>query len=232
MIALRQFRYQIDGSAILHGIDLTIGAGALCVIAGPNGAGKSTLLRALAGLLPGQRPDPRRIGYLAQNAEPAWNLTVAELVALGRLPHGGGGAEACARALDLCGLSPLAGRRIRTLSGGEQQRAALARVLAGAPACLLLDEPLAALDPAAAHGMMRLLRGLAHAGSAVVVVLHAYDLAARYADRILLMQGGRIAADGVPAELWPKAAEIFGLGLGRSTTPCLLPLDDDQEIAQ
>lgn len=223
MIALADFTYRAGGKTLLDRVSLQVAPGRLCVIAGPNGAGKSTLLRALAGLLPGTRPDPRRIAYLAQDSLPAWNLTVAELVQLGRLPHGGGESHACGTAMQDCGIAALADRRIATLSGGELRRAALARVLAGLPALLLLDEPLAGLDPAASHDIMRLLRRLAQHGRGVVVVLHALDFAQAYADRLVVLQQGRIIADGVPSAVMPDAARVFGMRLGQDTTPRLLP---------
>lgn len=231
MIALRDFSTSLAGTQILRGIDFTADAGELVALCGPNGAGKTTLLRALAGLLPGQAPvDARRIAYLPQAAHCAWPLTVRELVRLGRLPHEGADDGMVARAMELCGISAFAGKRIDRLSGGQMRRAMLARCFATDPEIFLLDEPTSDLDPAAGHEILRLLASIAHGESAgttprkrlVIVVLHALDLAADYADRMVLLKGGRIVRDGSPQEVMPAAAEAFGMRLGLDPAPRLL----------
>jgi iron complex transport system ATP-binding protein len=213
----------LAGRTVLHDVRFQAGAGELVAVVGPNGAGKSTLLRALAGLLPGGRPDPVRVAWLPQGARCAWGMTVAEVVALGRVPHGDAGAEAVEEAIAACGLSALRGERIDRLSGGQQRRAMLARVLAGASSVLLLDEPAADLDPAAAHEVMALLRARAEGGACVVAVLHDIGLALHHATRMAVVDGGRIVADGVPADVLPAAAAAFGLRFGLSDQPGLLP---------
>ncbi len=213
----------LAGRTVLHDVRFQAGPGELVAVVGPNGAGKSTLLRGLAGLLPGGRPDPLRVAWLPQGARCAWGMTVAEVVALGRVPHGDDGGGAVEDAIAACGLSALRGARIDRLSGGQQRRVMLARVLAGAPSVLLLDEPAADLDPAAAHEVMALLRGRAVAGACVVAVLHDIGLALHHATRMVVVDGGRIVADGVPADVLPAAASAFGLPFGLSPRPGLLP---------
>jgi iron complex transport system ATP-binding protein len=218
----------LGGRMVLRGAAFRAGAGELVALCGPNGAGKSTLLRALAGLLPGTpAQDPRRVAWLPQGARSAWGLTVEEVAALGRVPHGDGaspaGRAAVAAALAACGVAQLRSARIDRLSGGQARRAMIARVLATAPQVLLLDEPTADLDPAAAHEVMALLRRRAEAGGCVVVVLHALDLALHHATRMVVLAGGRIVADDVPVGALPAAAAAFGLAFGPDPAPRLLP---------
>ena len=209
---------------VLHDVSFTPQPGQLAAVCGPNGAGKTTLLRALAGLLPhAGAPDPRRVAYLPQDARCAWGLTVRQVVALGRIPHGDAAEEPVAQAMRACGVLSLRDARIDRISGGEARRALLARALATEPEVLLLDEPTADLDPAAAHAIMGLLRATAEAGRGVVVVLHAVDLAIRYAHRVVVMRAGRIAADLPACQALPALAEAFGLPFGADPQPRLLP---------
>jgi iron complex transport system ATP-binding protein len=221
VIAARAVSVMRGGRAVVDGVDLDLRAGQFAVLAGPNGAGKSTLLTALAGLSPHEgridRPEPRarRIGFLAQQAASAWDITLAELAALGRLPHGNADPDgAVARALAACGVAELAARRLSEVSGGEARRAMLARVLATDPDLLLLDEPTAALDPAQAFAVLRLLRAQADKGRAVLAVLHDPPLAAPFATRMLVLRDGRLVADGPPAGTLAAAAEAYGVALG------------------
>jgi iron complex transport system ATP-binding protein len=224
MIALRAARVRLSGRVVLTGIDFTARAGEMVALCGPNGAGKSTLLRALAGLLPeGRAPDPRHVAYLPQGARCAWGMTVAEVAALGRIPHRDTDPAPVERALRACGLEGLRDSRVDRISGGQARRAMLARVLATEPRIVLLDEPTADLDPAASHEIMALLRATARQGGCVLAVLHALDLAVRYADRLVVLAGGRIVADAAPAEALPAAAAAFGLPWGIDATPRLLP---------
>lgn len=223
MIGLRADVVMLAGRAVLREVDLRFGAGISAVV-GPNGAGKTTLLRAMAGLLPGfPRPDPIRVAYVPQGACAAWGMTVREVVALGRIPHAGRDDGAIERALAFCELDGLQAARVDRISGGQARRVMLARAIATEPDVLLLDEPTADLDPAAAHALMRRLGELAMAGRAVVVVLHALDLAALYAGRMVLMQAGRVVADGPPARVMPQAGRVFGLAYGVDAMPRLLP---------
>jgi iron complex transport system ATP-binding protein len=224
MIAVRGLSVALDGRIVLEGVDFSAGPGTLTAVAGPNGAGKSTLLKALCGILPDTaKPDPRCVGYLPQGARAAWGLTVEEVAALGRIPHGDRAAEPVARALALCGVEGLAQHRIDRISGGEARRAMLARVFATEPETMLLDEPTADLDPRAAFAIMRLLRETARAGRTVIVVLHAIELALRYADRLVVVERGRIVADAAPLLALPAAAAAFGLPFGQDDLPRLLP---------
>lgn len=199
----------------LNGISLTLQPGELTAIVGPNGAGKSSLLACLAGLLEGgevlldgvsledihPHERARAIGFLPQTPEVAWDVTVETLVALGRLPWpgapGGAAVEAAIAAMDLADLRQ---RRTSRLSGGERARALLARVLAGEPRWLLVDEPLANLDLAHAAALMRKLRVESEGGRGVVVVLHDLAAAMNHADRVIVLSEGRVAADGPPDE--------------------------------
>lgn len=224
MIGWSEAPVRLGGRTVLHSAAIRVGGGELVALVGPNGAGKSTLLRALAGLLPGApRQDPRRVAWLGQGARSAWGLTVAEVAALGRIPHGDEDAAAVERALVACGLLALRDRRVDRLSGGQARRAMLARVLAGEPLVLLLDEPTADLDPAAAHEIMALLRGRADGGACVIVVLHDLALAMQHATRMVVLADGRIIADASPDAALPQAAAAFGLPYGVDTRPRLLP---------
>jgi iron complex transport system ATP-binding protein len=201
--------------------------GSITAICGPNGAGKSTLLQALAGLiepdrggvsldgapLPQGRERARRIGYLPQAGEIAWDLSVAGLAALGRLPHGDRGEASVAAALAAVDLQRFATRPVSTLSGGERARALLARVLAGEPRWILADEPLAALDLAHQLALLAHLRAAADAGAGVVLVLHDLALAMNHADRVVVLERGGVAADGVPDEALAEAviARVWGV---------------------
>jgi iron complex transport system ATP-binding protein len=217
----------------LEEVSLSLEPGRITAICGPNGAGKSTLLQCLAGLiepdgghvlldgapLPRGRERARRIGYLPQVGEVAWDLSVAALAGLGRLPHGDRGETQVAAALAALDLAQLASRPVSTLSGGERARALLARVLAGEPEWILADEPLAALDLAHQLALLARLREVAEHGAGVVLVLHDLALAMNHADRVLVLENGRLAADGAPgqalseetiAQVWGVAARWLG----------------------
>lgn len=232
----RDLQIGLGGRPILKGIDAAFRPGQVTAILGPNGAGKSTLLAALAGL---SRPDAgevtldgapilalpprdraRRLGFIPQTPELAWAVDVETLVGLGRIPFTGArglGAEdevAVGLAMQACDVIDLARRDVTTLSGGERARVLLARALAGDPAWLLADEPLAGLDPGHALDASRLFRDLAHEqGRGVILTLHDLSLAARMADRILVLAEGRVIADGPPAEALaaPVLARAYGV---------------------
>jgi iron complex transport system ATP-binding protein len=222
--ALEDATITLHGRTVLRDVTFAPIAGQLTALCGPNGAGKTTLVRALAGLLPGRaRPDPRQVAYLPQNARCAWSLTVEQVVALGRIPHRDARPEPVTRAMLACGIEALRSERTDRISGGERQRAMLARTFATEPTVFLLDEPTADLDPSASHAIMRLLRQTAEAGRAVVTVLHAVDLAIRCAHRIAVLRDGRILADGPAEQALPAASQAFGLPFGIDPTPRLLP---------
>jgi iron complex transport system ATP-binding protein len=216
------FRYPDAPRPALEGVTFSVPRGALYGILGPNGSGKSTLLRLLLGTLPpasgevryegrelggwGRRELAREVGVVPQGEEAVFPLSVRELVAMGRYPHLGAwkreGAldrEAIEDALLRCDVAHLSERPLATLSGGERQRARIARALAQRPRTLVLDEPTAALDVKHEMAIFELLASLArHGGVSVVVVTHNLNLAARYADRLLLLDRGRVAAEGAP----------------------------------
>ncbi|GAA4040545.1 ABC transporter ATP-binding protein [Parerythrobacter jejuensis] len=201
--------------------------GTVTAICGPNGAGKSTLLTALAGLQDGAHGDvvldgvdiaqleprerARRIGYLPQDGEVAWDMSVRNLIALGRLPHGDQGDSAIDCAISALDLGSFTGRPVSTLSGGERARVLLARVLAGEPDWILADEPLASLDLAHQFTLIDHLRAQADAGAGVVLVLHDLAMARNHADRVVLLDQGRIVADAKPDKALAARtiAEVF-----------------------
>lgn len=224
MIELDRPQVLLGRRAVLHDIRFAAWSGEMVAVCGPNGAGKSTLLRAMAGLLPGlPARDPRRVAYLPQGARCAWGLTVEQVAALGRVPHRDAAMAPVTNAMEICGILHLRAARIDRVSGGEARRAMLARAFATEPDVFLLDEPIADLDPAAAHAVMRLLRRTAESGCCIVVVLHAIDLALRYAHRAVVVAAGRITADLPAGEALPAAASAFGLPYGADPTPRLLP---------
>lgn len=242
----------VDGRAVLAGIDLALEPGRFVGLVGPNGAGKTTLLRVLAGLLPptkgavtldgapldrlSREARARRIAALFQGAGVGWPMQVRAVVALGRLPHrrafaglSGADAAAVSRAMAATGIADLAERLEPTLSSGERMRVLLARALAVEAAWLLADEPITALDPAHQLDAMALLRDTARGGTGVVAVLHDLTLAARCCDRIVVMEAGRIVADGRPEDALTDArlAATFGVSVRRGQapdgTPYILP---------
>jgi iron complex transport system ATP-binding protein len=224
MTGLEHFSLSLNGRPVLRDVTFRPRPGEFVTLCGPNGAGKTSILRALAGLVPGTtRPDPRTVAYLAQNPTAAWAMTVERIVALGRIPHGAHPDDAAmiARAMLRCGVEGLRHARIDRISGGEVRRAMLARVFATGPEIFLLDEPTADLDPAASHAILRLLRETAEEGAAVVAVLHAAELAADYAHRVVLVDQGRIVADLPPDQALDRAAALFGMRLGAG--PRLMP---------
>ncbi|MEM1167211.1 MAG: ABC transporter ATP-binding protein [Planctomycetota bacterium] len=201
-------------------VSATIEPGAITAILGPNGSGKSTLVKCMAALLRPRsgtitldgapinqlprRALARRLGVLPQRPVTPGGLTVREVVALGRWAHtrrfGGGdagGHDAVSQAIAACDLEPLATRNASELSGGEQQRAHLAVALAQEPSVLLLDEPIAALDVHHQLETLALIRRLnRERGLTVGVVLHDLTLASRFADRVIVMESGRVRAMG------------------------------------
>ena len=208
----------------------TLNKGELVGLIGPNGSGKSSLLKALTGLLPYQgsvtlngqaieryslKQRAQLLSYLPQAASSAWALTVAEVIALGRLPWGDVREDLVRVAAEQTGVSAWLGRRITELSGGEQARVWLARAMVGEPQVLLADEPIASLDLYYQRHVLNSLKNLAQAGSTVLVALHDLNLAARYCDRLCLMDQGRIHAFGAPFEVLnaDNVAEVFNVDL-------------------
>lgn len=196
----------------LRGVSTLLEPGRITAICGPNGAGKSTLLQVLTGLLPpdaGQvlladtpvanlhpRERAKAIGYLPQDAEIAWDVAVRSLVALGRLPHRDRGTAQVEAALSALDLDALADRPVSQLSGGERARALLARVIAGEPRWILADEPFAALDLAHQARLLAQFAAQATSGIGVAVVVHDLALAMNHAQRVVVLDRGRVVADG------------------------------------
>jgi cobalamin transport system ATP-binding protein len=223
-IALRGVTVALGGRPVVDGVDAAVAEGEWLALIGPNGAGKTTLLRAVARLVPftgsieigGRSIEELRRSELSQlvavvpqePSTPPW-MTVAEYVLLGRTPHLGPLAkegrrdrEAAARALARLDLLGYEERRLGTLSGGEKQRVVVARALAQDARIILLDEPTAALDighQQQALELLDLLRG--ESGLTLVAAMHDLTLAAQYADRMVLLDGGKVAADGVPRDV-------------------------------
>jgi iron complex transport system ATP-binding protein len=216
---------------VLDGISLTIGQGEFVGLIGPNGAGKTTLLRAALGLLPHQGHSnlstltpadrARRAAFLPQSREIAWPVTVEAVVALGRITHGTNDRTAIDRALDRMGLTGFRGRTATALSGGEQARVLIARALAQDTPLLLADEPVAGLDPAAQIRTMQVFADLAAEGRSVIASVHDLGLAARHCTRLIMLETGRIAADGPPRDVLSDLllARVFGVQGFHAETP-------------
>ncbi|KWV93280.1 ABC transporter ATP-binding protein [Erythrobacter sp. YT30] len=227
------------GKRVLSDITTTFQPGQITAIVGPNGAGKSSLLMACAGLLHAEagrvqlagepissyphKERAKALGYLPQSGEIAWDVTVEALVALGRMPHGDArsdqGKQAINTAITALDCDTLRHRRAHQLSGGEQGRVLLARVLAGEPQFILADEPLAALDLSHQMNLVAHFKACAARGMGVIMVLHDLALAMNHADRVLVLDEGRVASDGAPqtalsaqviADVWNVEAQWTG----------------------
>jgi len=229
-----ELTFERGGRRILDSIAVQFASGSVTAVLGPNGAGKSTLLGCMVGLL---RPShgavdldetplvslaaderARRIAFLPQIAEISWPVDVATLVALGRIPfrHRASDAEneaAVRRAMQATRTTQWSQRTVTSLSGGERARVLLARVLAGESDWILADEPFVGLDPAHQFEAADLLRSLATQGHGVVLTIHDLALAARIADRVVVLHHGRIVADGTPeaALTPPTLREVYGI---------------------
>ncbi len=225
LLQLRDVSFAYRGSAepSLHEITLDVAAGQLISLVGPNGSGKSTLLKLLARIqIPSagqmlfqgtlmsewdRRRFARAVGYLSQHPEPDLAMKAVEVVLSGRSPHLGrfswetsADLRIAMEALEECDASHLAGRELEELSGGEQKRVFLARVLAGQPELILLDEPLAALDPSHVAQFVRLLRSIAdRGGRTIIFVSHDLNWSVAASDRILVLHQGRLVADTTPS---------------------------------
>ncbi|WP_260610713.1 ABC transporter ATP-binding protein [Streptomyces sp. WAC06614] len=234
-------RFETDGRALLHDVDLTAGPGETVGVVGPNGSGKTTLLRCVHGalrptagrvLLDGTdagtltvKERARRVAVVPQDAGSVPGLTVHEVVAMGRSPYkrfwetdGRDDAERVAGALHTVGAESLAGRRFDELSGGERQRALVARALVQEPGLLALDEPTNHLDIRHQLEVLRLVRALP---ATVLLVLHDLNLAAHFCDRLYVLHEGRPVADGTPAEVLTEdlLAEVYGVRTRIGTHP-------------
>lgn len=223
ILRLTSLSSRLGDRLVLDGIDVALEPGRFVVVVGPNGAGKSSLLNVIAGLRPAtggldiaggpaERLSPReramRIAYMPQGHEFHWPMPVADIVALGRYPHGltsgrvGAGDEAAiARAVAATDIADLLDRPVTALSGGEKARVSLARALAVEAPILMADEPIASLDPAHQLRVMDLLHRTAANGALVIAVLHDLPLAVRFADDLLVLDHGRMVAFGEPHQV-------------------------------
>jgi len=227
----------------VNSVSLSLNKGEVLGLLGPNGAGKSTLLNALAGLekksgsllVDGQddatlTPNSRArfIGLLPQSMQSTWSLSVTDIVSLGRIPWGDRDSEAINMALSRAQIECFIDRKVDELSGGERARVWLARVLAGQPKVLLADEPIASLDIHYQLSVMNVLRAYAQEGHGVVVAMHDLSLAARYCDRVCLMNKGELVALGNPQEVLtePLLSSVYQVPVDvdlQRTPPVILP---------
>lgn len=220
MLEAKRLTVAYEGGDAVRDVSFSAEAGEWLMLIGPNGAGKSTLLAALAQCAPYQgtvlldardarrwrpRAFARAVGVLAQTHAAGYAFTVEELVSMGRYAHTHGffrsqdpdGQEAVRRALDAAGLSEMRARNVRTLSGGELQRAFLAQALAQEPRVLLLDEPANHLDLVYQKQLFELIgRWMRDGDRCVISVVHDLSLALRYGTRVLLLDRGCLTADG------------------------------------
>jgi iron complex transport system ATP-binding protein len=238
---------------VLRDLTCAVEPGSLLAVVGPNGSGKTTLLRVLLGLLRPSRGDvtldgralltwgraalARAVGVVPQREEEAFPLRVEEAVMLGRYPHLGplappGAADRAAveRAMTRADVHGLRDRPTDRLSAGEAQRVRVARALAQEPSLLVLDEPTASLDVRHEMELFELVRGLVDQGLGALVITHHLNLAARYADRMLMLDGGRTAGQGTPAFVLTESAvsSVFRWPVARTTwhdgSPQVIPL--------
>ena len=235
-----QLKVAVPGRVLVDRLDCAIRRGEFLALLGGNGTGKSLLLRTLAGLrapaaghvsLAGadlqslaRRDVARQLGFLPQDPEAASQGSVHESVLLGRFAHlgfweqaGDGDSRRVDRALADVGLGAFSSRELGSLSGGEQRRAAIARLLVQAPSVYLLDEPTNHLDPAQQIGILQGLRALTRAGAAVIASLHEPNLALRFADRVGLMTGdGAVDLVDTPSLEPGHLARLYGLSYAES----------------
>ena len=218
-------RYPGATTAALGGVSFTAGAQSVTAVVGPNGSGKSTLVRALLRRVPlergrilvngsdvsglTQRELARRVAVVVQREEPAFPMRASEYVALGRLPHSAGWGEAgddratvaIDEAVALAGVGSLLDRHTDELSGGEWQRLRLARAIAQESDAIVLDEPTTFLDVAHEMAVFELLTDLARRGRTVLAVSHQLNLVSRFADQVVLLHRGVVAAQGTPDDV-------------------------------
>jgi iron complex transport system ATP-binding protein len=252
LLAIDQLHAALGGKPVLHGLSLAVQEGEFVGLIGPNGAGKSTLLRAALGLIPSTgkiaiagkdaafmpaKERAHHLAYLPQEREIGWPVSVEMLVSLGRAPHRPAFAgldeadtEKIERAMRRMEVDAFRHRPATDLSGGEKARVLIARALAQDAPLLLADEPTAGLDPSHQITLMRLFAELAAECRGVVASLHDLGLAARWCTRLVLIDKGRIVADGPPREVLTAARlrSVYGVEayLGETQGGMLvMPLD-------
>ncbi len=227
---------------VLSDCDLNVSQGEVVALIGPNGSGKSTLMKTIAGAIPplkgtvrligndvssmGKMEIARRIGYVPQLESPAFDFTVREVVLMGRMPHSDAmfeskeDVEAAERAMERADCIGLAHRPMSELSGGEGQRARIARALAQEAPILLMDEPTTHLDVRHQIDVGKSVRNLAKEGLAILVAVHDLNWAANFASRAVLLSGGRIALDAqIPGAFEDRAFDdAFGVAFERVRT--------------
>jgi iron complex transport system ATP-binding protein len=223
---------------VVDHVSFTVEPGECIGLIGPNGAGKTTMMRAALGLLPAQGTSSlaalpahgraRHVAWMPQTREIAWPVSVEHVIALGRIPHLPRGTRLRAQdqaavdnALTRMGLTSYRDRIATHLSGGEQARALIARALAQDTPLVMADEPIAGLDPASQIATMEVFASLAQEGRSALVSLHDLGLAARHCTRLLMMDRGRLVADGPPAQvLTPDNLQrVFGISAYFAETP-------------
>lgn len=228
--------YRIESIRILEDIGVQVEAGELVGLIGPNGAGKSSLLRVLTGVeacsggevrfdgepmmhLPATQR-AQRLGYLVQGAMAHWPFSVEKVVELGRLPYQKWWQQATAEdqvkveaAMARTETLAFRNRIVTTLSGGEQTLVMLARIFATEPDLIFADEPVAALDPYHQLHVMEILRSHATGNRAAIVVLHDLSLAARFCDRLYLLNHGKLDCSGSVNEVLTREniARVYGV---------------------
>lgn len=234
-LSIRDIRFRYGKREVLQGVSFDVADASFCALLGPNGSGKSTLVKiiaqvhaAAAGTVTidgvdaetlGRREHARLVSYVPQSGEAPFDLTVREAVLLGRTPHFGMAPRAADwrkvdEAIDLLGLGDLVDRNMSELSGGQAQRALIARAIAQDTRVLVLDEPTSALDLRYQIETLQLVRSITRAhGITALIAIHDLNHAARFCDQIVLLHGGRIVSDGTPEEALEaeRLGSVYGL---------------------
>ncbi len=249
MIVVERLSVRLDGRCVLEDVDVRVDAGEWLCLVGPNGAGKTTLLKSLLGMLPysgsvafdgrERRGDVRRnVAFVPQRPSAPSGMTVLEYVTMGRAKRDGWGTETARgreAVLDALARMQLLGLRdqyVTRLSGGELQRAVIARTIAQEAELILLDEPTSALDLHHQVSALEQIDRLRHGGATIVSTMHDITLAAMYADRFALLSSGRCIAEGPPSEIVhsPQFASLYGhqvrVFTGTDGLPVILPSRD------
>lgn len=256
IVVAEQVSYRVNDAVLIDDVSMHAQPGELVALAGPNGAGKSTMLRLLAGDLKPESGTVRVAGLDTHRAPPAEvararsvmrqgrsadvPFTAAAVVSMGRYPHRSdpdnskaADLRAIGAAMERVDVGHLAARVFATLSGGEQTRVVIARILAQDAPVVLLDEPTTALDVAHQERVLAAIRRMANEGRSVVAVLHDLNAAAHYADRIVLLRAGAVCAEGAPIEVLERGllSELYGQPMivtDHPTRNCPLVLTSDE----